>query len=170
MMDIIKFAIQMELDGKAFYEKGAATTDDPDLRKVFVALAEEEEKHLRIFRSMEEGNLSKAASTLGEGSPTPRVVRSIFREMTDAGVETLPGSNVRALWEQALALEEKAEKMYRDAAKEEPDPKRRKLLERIADEEKNHVYLADNMLAFVKDPSTFLDSAQYRSFMSWEGR
>lgn len=60
--------------------------------------------------------------------------------------------------------------MYREAAGNETDDKRRKLFEKIADEEKNHIYLVDNMLSFTKDPSSFMASAQYKNFMSWEGR
>ncbi|MDH3892241.1 MAG: ferritin family protein [candidate division Zixibacteria bacterium] len=168
-MDIIKTAMQMELDGQAFYERGAAATEIPALKKVLLTLAEEEQKHFRIFRDMAQGNLSDAATSLGESSETPAVVRSVFQQMVDDGIESLGGDTVRALWEAALVIEEKSEAMYREAAANETDGERRRLLEKIADEEKNHIYLVDNMLSFAKDPSSFLASAQYKNFMSWEG-
>lgn len=168
-MDIIKLAMQMELDGQAFYEKGAAATDNPELKKVLLTLAEEEQKHFRIFQDMADGNLSEAATTLGEKSDTPAVIKSVFQQMVDNGVESLGGDDVRTLWEAASVIEERSEAMYREAAAIEADDERRRLLEKIADEEKNHIYLVDNMLTFVKDPSSFLASAQYKNFMSWEG-
>lgn len=169
-MDIIKFAMQMERDGQAFYEKGAAATDNPGLKKVLATLAEEEEKHFRIFQSMAEGNLSEATNGLAEKSETVAVIHSVFQQMVDDGVESLVGDDVRALWEEASRIEEKSEAMYRDAAGNEADDERRKLFEKIADEEKNHIYLVDNMLSFIRDPSSFMASAQYKNFMSWEGR
>lgn len=169
-MDIIKVAMQMELDGQAFYEKGAAATDNPELKKVLLTLAEEEQKHFQVFQQMAEGNLSEAAASLGEKSETPNVIKSVFQQMVDDGVESLGGDDVRALWEAASVIEEKTEAMYREAATNETDNERRVLLEKIADEEKSHIYLVDNMLSFVKDPSSFLASAQYKNFMSWEGR
>lgn len=168
-MDIIKFAMQMELDGQAFYEKGAAATDNPQLKEVLLTLAEEEQKHYQVFKSMSDGDLAAAESSLGKKSGTPALTKSVFQQMAEANVETLGGEDVRELWEKAVEIEEKSEKMYRDAANEEDDEIRRDLLRRIADEEKNHVYLVDNVLSFIKDPSTFLASTQYQNFMSWEG-
>jgi rubrerythrin len=168
-VDIIKFAMQMELDGQAFYSKAAEATDNAQLKKVLLTLADEEKKHYRVFKSMSEGDMTAAETSLGEKSETPHLAKSIFQQMTEAGVETLGGDDVETLWQQALEIEQKSERMYRQAAREEPDETSRQLMHRIADEEKNHVYLCDNMLAFTRDPASFLSSAQYKNFMSWEG-
>jgi len=168
-MDIIEFAIQMELDGKAFYENGAAATQNPELKKVLVTLAKEEEKHYRVFKSLAEGDPAAAEDTLGGKSDVPGLTKSVFRKLTESGVESLGGDDAQALWQSALEIEEKSERMYREAADQEKDGTRKRLLHRIADEEKNHIYLCDNMLAFAKDPSSFVASAQYKNFMSWEG-
>ena len=74
------------------------------------------------------------------------------------------------MWAEAIKVEEKSEKLYREAAEKETSEARRTLLNRIADEEKNHIYLIDNIVQFLADPEGFQSSARFKSFMSWEGR
>ena len=49
-MDILEFAMKMELDGKAFYDKHARRTSDNDLKRIFKLLSEEEERHYQFFK------------------------------------------------------------------------------------------------------------------------
>lgn len=169
-MDIIEFAIQMELDGKTFYENGAKQASAPMIRKVFETLAVEEHRHYHFFKNMKENknqDLEKADSIKKEAFKT---VKNVFEEMVDAGKGQLEGDSTKDIWEEALIIEQKAEKLYRDAAGKETDENKKKLLNIIADEEKSHIYLIDNMLNFLKDPETFAASQNYQSFRSWEGR
>jgi rubrerythrin len=169
-MDIFEFAMQMELDGQAFYEKGAAATDNPELKKIFLTLAEEEQRHYRIFKNLKEGQLGAAKEFAANRAKTVSITKNLFQKMTEEGKNSLFGDDARALWKEAIGIEEKSEKMYREAATKEKDPERKKLLNGIADEEKNHIYLIDNMLSFMNDPQTFVESNQVASFKSWEGR
>ncbi len=160
----------MELDGIAFYEKGAEQTSVPVIKKVFQTLAVEEHRHYQFFKSLKEDknqDLEKAKSKKDESM---KLVKNVFQEMVDSGKDQLTGDSSKAIWEEALLIEEKAEKFYRDAAIKETDKHKKDLLNMIADEEKNHVYLIDNMVNFLNDPEAFAASQNYKSFMSWEGR
>ncbi len=168
--DIFSFAMQMELDGKAFYEKGADSTDNESLKKIFQQLAEEEHRHYHVFKKLQAGETSDPSADLAPKGSTVNSVKNIFREMTESGRDTLAGDSSRTLWQEAREVEIKSEKLYRDAADRQADSHRRKMLNLIADEEKNHIYLIDNMLAFLTDPSGFASSQDYKNFMSWEGR
>ena len=170
MADIIEYAMQMELDGKAFYEKCAAATPQPELKKILLQLAEEEQKHYLFFKRLKEGNHIEAEAQMTSNPSTILSSRNLFQQMAEQNGPSSFGEEARAVWNQALKIEEKAEKLYRDEAARETDPNRKKLLLRIADEEKTHVYLIDNILSYMVDPQGFMDSANYRNFMSWEGR
>jgi len=170
MADIIEYAMQMELDGKAFYEKHAAMTSQPELKKILLQLAEEEQKHYQFFKTLKGGNHVEAEAQMTSRPSTILSSRNLFQQMTEQNGAASFGAEARAVWNQALKIEEKAERLYRDEAARETDPDRRKLLHRIADEEKTHVYLIDNILSYMVDPQGFMDSANYRNFMSWEGR
>jgi len=168
-MNIIDFALQMELDGKAFYERSAKETIHPELKKILLNLAEEEQRHYQFFKRLKEGQDTIAAAEIESGSPTLDINKTLFRQMAQQGTQAAFGEEARKVWGEALKIEEKVEKMYREEAAKEPDAKRQRLLTRIADEEKSHVYLIDNMLAFMADPQGFSNSANYRNFMSFEG-
>lgn len=169
MDDILSFAMKMELDGKAFYERGAAAAPNPELQKILLTLAEEEEKHFRVFRSLKEAGVKAAEKAMGGKTRTPALARNLFQQMVAAGTKTLYGEDAKSLWKEAIKIEEKSEKLYRDQASAETDESRKALLNRIADEERNHIYLIDNMIQFMADPGGFQNSAQYKNFMSWEG-
>jgi len=168
-MDVFEYAMKMELDGKAFYENGAASTDNPQLKKIFTMLAEEEHRHFNVFKKMKAGETADSADLAPKGQ-TVLTAKNVFKEMIDAGKESLEGDTTKDLWRDAIEIERKSEKLYRDAADEEKDEKRKEMLNLIADEEKNHIYLIDNMIAFLTDPATFIASQNYKNFMSWEGR
>ncbi len=167
-MDVLDFAMKMEIDGRDFYKKGAAATKSPQIKKIFEMLAEEEHRHYHVFKKLKEGS-SADASDLAPKGETVKNVKNVFREMIDAGKDTLEGDTTRDLWKEARDVEVKSEKMYRDAADETDDPTKKDMLNRIADEEQNHVFLVDNMISFLSAPEQFAQSQDYRTFKSWEG-
>ncbi|HUV31353.1 MAG TPA: ferritin family protein [Acidobacteriota bacterium] len=168
-MDIVEFAMQMELDGKAFYERAAEATAQPELKKILIYLAEEEERHYQVFRQLHDGRADRAEEELDGNSGSLSAPRNLFLELAGQGPDQSFGDDARAVWTEALKIEEAAVRMYSDEAAKEKDPARKKLLNRIADEERDHVYLIDNMLSFIADPQTFVNSRQFADFRSWEG-
>ncbi|KAA3632098.1 MAG: hypothetical protein DWP97_11700 [Calditrichaeota bacterium] len=168
-MDIIEFAMKMELDGKAYYEKHARNTSDKDLKKIFLILAEEEEKHFKFFKSLKDGDTEEAANLISGSSKTLKEVQNIFVEMSQSTEKKTFGKDEEATWQKALEIEEKAEGFYREKAGEESDDEKKNLLNIIADEEQNHVHMIDSILTYLKFPEAFADSAQFKNFQSLEG-
>jgi rubrerythrin len=50
--EIFSMGVQIEKNGFAFYSAAAAHTDDPDLKDLFLRLAEWEQKHVTLFENM----------------------------------------------------------------------------------------------------------------------
>ena len=48
-LEILKQAILLEKRGKAFYSNAAASAKDPDVKKVFQIMADEEEDHIKFL-------------------------------------------------------------------------------------------------------------------------
>jgi rubrerythrin len=169
-MDIIEFALKMELDGKTFYEKQAAAETDPELKQILETLAEEEERHYRFFQTFKDNpNQLPPADTLGSPGAVDRV-RNIFEEMSQQTEPRKFSDKAASVWKEALGIEERAVDFYKTRAAEETDAGRKRLLERLAEEETKHVYMIDSVLMYLKDPATFAESAQFRNFQSLEGR
>ena len=51
-MNIFDFAMKMEQDGKAYYEKLAAETDIVGLKNIFTSLAVDEQKHYETIQAI----------------------------------------------------------------------------------------------------------------------
>jgi rubrerythrin len=168
-MDIIKFALKMEADGKKFYQDAASKAATKELKDIFIYLAEEEERHFKFFKMMDEGKIDAAGAALESGTAL-KDTRNVFVQLIEENKEERFGDDARAAWLEALEIEKKAVAMYSEEADKEADAGRKKLLTRIADEERNHVYLINNMLSFMSDPQGFADSQDFASFKSWEGR
>ncbi|MCP4683990.1 MAG: ferritin family protein [bacterium] len=167
-MNIVEFAMQMERDGQLFYEKAAAAAPQPEMKEIFLYLAREEERHFAFFKSMHEGDTQAAIKVLAGNSMAE--TKNVFVHLIEENGDTTFGDDARQAWAEALKIEEKAVKLYSEEAEKEKSPERKDLLQRIAEEERTHVYLIDNMLSFMSDPQTFADSQNYKNFKSWEGR
>jgi rubrerythrin len=166
-MEIIRFAMQMEIDGQRFYEKAAADSPLKELKEIFMYLAEEEKRHFKFFKSLADGESDKAAKELSGGSMEKS--KNIFLKMLESGETKNFGDQVKQAWKKALEIEEQAVKLYTEEAKRESDAKRQELLNKIAAEERNHVYLVTNILSYIQDPETFAESQRFAAFKSWEG-
>lgn len=166
-MDILEFAMQMEKDGKAFYEKQAAGTTNPGLKKVLLSMAEEEERHYKYFKRLKEDPDDINASFTG--AETISKIQNIFEQMASNPKGVQFGENELSAWKEALKLEEKSKKLYEEQAAKEGDPKRKALFIKIAGEEQNHIYMIDGVLMYARQPQSFADSAQFKNFRSLEG-
>lgn len=166
-MDVIKFAMQMELDGKKFYEQAAEAAPTKELKDIFLYLAEEEDRHFKFFHSLSEGQTGEARKSLISGSLGKS--KNIFVQMIEQNAQTEFSDEVRSAWREARLIEEKAVAMYTEEAAKESDATRKELLQDIAEEERRHVYLIENVLNFLVDPQGFAASQQFSSFKSAEG-
>jgi len=151
-MNIFDYAMKMELDGKAFYEKLATETESEGLRKIFNELAEDEQKHYEIFQQLKEKQPIKSIkeSTALEGA------KDIFAEMqADQSAKSLLKTNVDA-YQYAMKTERESAKLYRDAAEKEEDSEVKNLLLKIAMEEQKHLNILENIFDFINAPSQSL--------------
>lgn len=151
-MNVFDYAIKMELDGKAFYEKLAKETDSEGLQKIFNELAEDEQKHCDIFSRLKENQNIKSMSdsTALEGA------KNIFTEMqADVSSQKLQKTNLDA-YQQAMNAEKESAKLYRDAAAKEENAEVKALLLKIAIEEEKHLNILENIFDFVNAPTQSL--------------
>jgi len=150
-MNIFDFAMKMELDGKAYYEKLAAETSNSGLNSIFTSLAADEQKHYEIILAIKTGTkLIMADSTVLEKA------KNLFEElMAD---KSISGTLKKSLdgYQHARKLEADSVKLYEDMAKKEDNPETLQILLRIANEEKKHFNILDNLYDYVLAPQNFL--------------
>lgn len=158
-MNVFDFAMKMELDGKAYYEKMAARSRMTGLRNIFTMLAQDEQKHYELFRDLRSGNVP----VMVESKVLERA-KSIFADMREENFEksAITSNDIELeAYEHAMKIEDESVRLYTDAAHKEHDPNLRALLLRVAAEEQKHYNIVENIYDFVLKPHYFL---QWREF------
>ena len=150
-MNIFDFAMKMELDGKAYYEKLAAESAAAGLETMFASLAEEEQKHYDTIQALKSG----AHGTMAD-STVLEEAKNLFTDLT--GDKNIVGSLKSSLdgYEHARKIEADSVRFYEDAAGKESNPDTATILLRIASEEKKHYNIMDNLCDFTLAPQYFL--------------
>lgn len=147
-MDVYDYAMKMELDGKAFYEKLAAECASEGLRNIFTELAYDEQRHYDIFRRMKDQEVIGTVidSTALEGA------RNLFADMQiDQSSRELLKSNLDG-YRYAMKAEKESADLYLDAAEKEESEDVKALLLKIAVEEQKHLTILENVYEFVNTP------------------
>ena len=161
MSDIFEFAMQMELDGKAYYEKMASETKVPALQKILKGLADDEQRHYNIFKLLKEHHGDQLGELSEKNTLIMSTTKNVFQEMKDSGHSLVDQEEVIAVWKQAQDVEKKSEDFYREKAKEVDDPKGSEMLNRIADEEAKHWAVIESVMQFLNKPNTYLEDAEF---------
>jgi rubrerythrin len=150
-MNVFDFALKMEEDGKAFYEKLAAETRVPELKSIFSLLAAAEEEHRGTIEAMK-----KAIPPGNADSKVLEKAKNVFQGLLEKKniLEMLKSDpdGYRNVINIAMA----GIKLYEEMAKKETHPAAAKILLMLADEERKHLEIMENIYDFVESPKDFL--------------
>ena len=155
-MNVFDFAMKMELQGKACYENLAASTQMAGLRNIFNGLAADEQKHYEVFRGLKEGKAFDMAD-----SRMLEQAKSVFRELVGDKERTTGLHEDLDGYRLGLKIEADSVKLYEDMAKKEQNPETVQLYLRIANEEKKHFNIMENICDFVMKPKYFLEWREF---------
>ena len=156
MASIWKLAQDMEKQGKAYYEKLAKSSKNPEIAAVFAFLAREESVHLATFEKLEKG--MKVTARLVSGS-TVKAAKLFGKMAVRSRIDGEKESAVKA-YKEALAMEKQAVKYYRGMLKKCDEPQRA-ALSLIIEEEQNHVALMEALIDFARKPQEWLENAEF---------
>ncbi|NJC87671.1 MAG: ferritin [Desulfuromonas sp.] len=151
-MNVFDFAMKMELDGKAYYEKLARQSNLAGLQTIFTRLATDEQKHYEIFQALRTNGRAPAM----DESTALADARNVFAELLkDAGAVAASKDDLAA-YRHAMKLEADSFRLYEDTATKEPRADVRNLLLKIAEEEHKHFTILENIYHFVNAPNQYL--------------
>ncbi len=155
-MDIYKYAMQMELDGRHFYLDLAKKTNNTGIKSILTMMAESEAKHYNAILSMQKNDkIQYSADT-----EVLTNVKNIFMKMKEEKDIDVDVSQVE-LYKKALEVETDSEKFYLERADEEKDPHRKEIFLTLAKEEKSHCVLLENIVNFVSQPDNWLENSEW---------
>jgi len=136
-MEILKTAILLERKGKAFYSSVADKADDADVKKFFQLMADEEDDHIKFlteqFSHYTANKNFKAIAVHTEDEGTDEMILSeiVKKKINAASFEA-------AAISAAIDFETRAVKVYSDRAENAEDPEEKKFYQFLADWEKGH--------------------------------
>ena len=150
-MNILDCAIKMEEEAREYYEKLAEAATVPELKNLFSMLAAaEQELHDALVRL--------------QGSIHPQ--KTQFKAMQEASCAFKPLLAKRDLmaglkddpdaYKHMVKEEEESVRFYEEQAGKAKDEGTRKVLLMIADEERKHLSIVENIYSFVESPKTYL--------------
>lgn len=139
-MHPMDYAMQIEQEGKAYYLKQASLMEDSGFREVFERLAEEEEKHYQLLKQVKGSGVYETVA-----STTVERAKEFF-------ANSVKDPNYIAIYEQAIALEEKTLDFYRKMAQEATSEREREAFMFLQREEQGHRDLLERTLQWLKSP------------------
>jgi len=160
-MDIFDFAMQMEKDGQAYYEKMAEQAENQVLKSILMNLAQDEVKHYNIFKKFKEGDLSGIDDMESSTMETLRNAKNVFQKLSASKPDMTFPADIVGAWKEAQEIEKKSEDFYRMKAEEVDNEGVKKTVLRIADEEHKHWVLIENVLEFLDRPNHWLEDAEW---------
>jgi len=159
-VDAIKMAIQLEKDGRAFFEEAAQKTENALGKKMFETLAKDEIEHLHTFQRIfgtitEEGNWEELARKRPKIGKVP-----VFEGKRDEQKAVNPGE-LDAL-RKAMNIEKEAIDFFRKAAEETEDPIAKQIFTRIRGEEEYHYDYLQAQHDALSHSGLWYDIAEFR--------
>ena len=123
-------------------------------------LIKAEENHYEIFEALQnKHNVPVVKTSMVE-------VKNVFTEMKANGEKIIESKEHLDFYEKVREIEVKAEKYFRDhaiSAKADGDDKLYKIFTDLADEEKRHVILMEELVKMTSRPTQWLDNAEWNN-------
>ncbi len=154
-MDVYDYAMQMEKDGEKLYREAASRSSHPGIGTIMTMLADAEVAHYNLFKGMKEQKGGRLPET-----DFLKDVKNIFVRMKEEGGLEPVGVSEIDLYRKAQDIEKKSEDFYRDSALKADDAARGSFV-RVADEEKKHYFILQQIIDFVSRPQQWLENAEW---------
>ncbi len=157
-MQILDYAMQMELDGERYYTELATTCTDAGIRGILERMAAAEVKHYNTLKQMKD----EVSASMGDDVVRPEA-KSLFAEILESGGSFDFNMSELALYEKARDVENRARDFYLEHADEVVSDEARDLFKRLADEEGLHADIINSIIEFVQraEPGNWIETAEW---------
>jgi len=154
-MNIFEYAMQMEKDGEDYYRRLAQQTANKGLKTILTMLADEETKHYNAIERMQTAEAHMAETTILTDA------QNIFIQIKESDEKLDFDIKQTELYKKAQDIEKKSQDFYLEKANEVKEEYQKGLFLKLAEEEKKHYFLLDNIIEFVSRPEHWLENAEF---------
>jgi len=161
-MNVFDFAMKLEEESRAHYEKLADVARSDDIKRIFALLADSEREHYEHLKTLKAGTDPRISeSTLLERS------RDQIRELVDNLDPDVVLATDSDGYRHAVKTEEGSIELYEKMAAQEPNQAAAALLRSIAEEEELHLQVIENIYDFVESPRTYLEWGEFSNLRAY---
>lgn len=155
-MDILEFAAKREREISKSYQQLAAKAPHQGIRHVLELLASEEDGHIEMIEQMKQRTPSgrRQTSVLEDGQVLLKKIRATQKKIEIEADEL-------ALYQEARDIEQEKELYYRQKAAQAESAEQRAIFGALAEEERSHYELMDNLCKLLARPKTYLEDAEF---------
>ncbi len=161
----LQFAIQMEIDGKKYYQKASQESNNKVGRELFEWLAGEEDKHRQRFEQIYTAIKNREAWPDIEIKPGKGVrLQTLFSQAmdpADRSVKAAPGELDSIA--KAMEMENKTRDFYESQSKNAVYDAERKFYEALASEERGHYMALVDYREYLIDPVGYFTKTEHHS-------
>jgi rubrerythrin len=154
-MNIFEFAMKMEKDGENYYRQLAEKVNNKGIQTILTMLADEEVKHYNALVKIQAQKPQMAEPTILTDA------RNVFEQMKEGNEKFNIDVNQIELYKDAQKIEEGSINFYLEKADEVTEEYQKELFLKLAEEEKKHYFLLENIIDFVSRPETWLENAEW---------
>jgi rubrerythrin len=147
--------MQMEKDGENYYRQLAQQTANKGLQTILTVLADEEVKHYNAIERMQTAEAHMAETTILTDA------KNVFAQIKESGESLDFDIKQTELYGKAQDIEERSRDFYLEKADEVKEEYQRKSFLRLAEEEKKHYFLLENIIECVSRPEQWLENAEF---------
>ena len=164
-LEALQIAIQMEIDGKEYYQKVSQRSDNQLGRELFQSLAAEEDIHRQKFEEIYNTIGSRKAWPKTDFQPDGgRKLRTIFARATeemDSNIKA-PATELDAI-QTAMDMENKTCDFYKSQGKNAAYEIERDFYEALAAQEREHHLILLDYYEYLKDPAGWFVTKEHPS-------
>jgi len=147
--------MQMEKDGEDYYRQLAQQNANKGMRTILTMLADEEVKHRNVVEKMQTEQPPITETKILTDA------KNIFVQIKESGESFDFDIEQTELYKRAQDIEKKSRDFYLEKANEVEEKYQEEAFLRLADEEKKHYFLLENIVEFVSRPETWLENAEF---------
>ncbi len=146
-MNSIEIAVRMETDAIKFYTEAADKTSNPVGKKMFLAIAEDEKRHLKYLDAI----LKDLNIQLSDVNPMQNI-QTIFESMKGSMMKKVSATNDEMeAFKIAMQMEKEGIEFYKNLLSDSKSDKETVLLEKLISEEEKHYNIFSNTYSYLAD-------------------
>ena len=157
---VLRNAVDMEVEGKAFFERVAQHVSHSRTRVTFLSLAKQEERHIKVIdeelRHLEKG---KGWLPLEEAKSSPRI--SVFKDKDIKRIKLVENAGELEALKLGIEVEKRSIEYYRSASLSTDDRNAKEVFNWLVGEEAGHLTILTAEYDYRSGTGFYYDNAEF---------